>query len=71
MLQGTYLHVCAIGNVCVDLVVVVVIVIVVPKKTLHNLQIKLYFPVVVIVVDVVCHIDNGVDGRNNETKETK
>ena len=41
------------------------------KKTLHNLQIKLYFPVVVIVVDVVCHVDNGVDGRNNETKETK
>ena len=32
---------------------------------------KIHFPVVVIVVDVVGDIDNGVDGRNNETKETK
>ena len=33
VLSNTYLHVCAVGNVCVHLVVVVVIVIVVPGKT--------------------------------------
>ena len=35
------------------------------------MQIKLHFPVVVIVVDVVGDIDNGIDGGDNETKETK
>ena len=86
MLQYTYLHVCAICNVCVDLVVVVVVVVVIPATTHNLLQImikvqslqqmfdsifKIHFPVVVIVIDVVGDIDNGVDGRNNETKETK
>ena len=40
LLQDTYLHVCAICNVCVHLVVVVVVVIVVPVET-HLMQLTI------------------------------
>ena len=30
-----------------------------------------YFPVIVVVVDIVCHIDNGVDSGHNKTKKAK
>ena len=30
-----------------------------------------YFPVIVVVVDIVCHIDNSVDSGHNKTKKAK
>ena len=30
-----------------------------------------YFPVIVVVVDIVCHIDNGVDSGHNKAKKPK
>ena len=90
LLQDTYLHVCAICNVCVHLVVVVVVVIVIPathtslfskheKVTILQMvdsifirsEIKIHFPIVVVVVDVVGDVDHGVDGGDNEAKKTK
>ena len=30
-----------------------------------------YVPVIVVVVDIVCHINNGVDSGHNKTKKAK
>ena len=30
-----------------------------------------YFPVIIVVVDIVCHIDNGVDSGDNKAKKAK